>query len=87
MRKVTFMDKKRSGYATDLAPCYFPCKFKGKIDYWITPDGLKAELPQTPKMEKIIKKLQRKEAVAKNLKSFAAALNFFLSPPEYFQHR
>ena len=39
---------------------------KGKIDYWIAPDGLDAELPQTPKMEKIIKKLQRKEAAAKH---------------------
>ena len=39
---------------------------KGKIDYWIAPDGLEAELPKTPKMEKIIKKLQKKEAAAKH---------------------
>jgi hypothetical protein len=39
---------------------------KGKIDYWIAPDGLEAELPKTPKMEKIIKKIQRKEAAAKH---------------------
>jgi hypothetical protein len=39
---------------------------KGKIDYWIAPDGLEAELPKTPKMEKIIKKLQRKEAATKH---------------------
>ena len=36
------------------------------INYWIAPDGLEAELPKTPKMEKIIKKLQRKEAAAKH---------------------
>ena len=39
---------------------------KGKIDYWIAPAGLEAELPKTPKMEKIIKKLQKKEAAAKH---------------------
>jgi hypothetical protein len=36
------------------------------IGYWLAPDGLEAELPKTPKMEKIIKKLQRKEAAAKH---------------------
>ena len=38
---------------------------KRKIDY-IAPDGLEAELLKTPKIEKIIKKLQRKEAAAKH---------------------
>ena len=33
---------------------------KGKIDYWIAPDGLEAELPNTPKMEKIIKSCKEK---------------------------
>ncbi len=39
---------------------------KGNIDYWIVPDGLETELPKVPNMEKIVKKLQRKEAAAKH---------------------
>ena len=33
---------------------------KGKIDDWIAPDGLEAELPKTPKMKKIIKNCKEK---------------------------
>ena len=39
---------------------------KGKIDYWIAPDGLEAEVIKSPNMGKIIKKLQRKEATTKH---------------------
>ena len=39
---------------------------KGKIDYWIAPDGLEAESPRVINMERIIKKLRRKEAAAKH---------------------
>ena len=39
---------------------------KGKIDYWIAPDGLEAESPKVINMERIIKKLRRKEAAAKH---------------------
>ncbi|MBO5681109.1 MAG: transposase [Lentisphaeria bacterium] len=39
---------------------------KGKIDYWIAPDGLEAESPRIINMERIIKKLRRKEAAAKH---------------------
>ena len=39
---------------------------KGKIDYWIAPDGLEAEVIKSLNMGKIIKKLQRKEATTKH---------------------
>ena len=39
---------------------------KGKIDYWVAPKGLEAEKPKAINMEKIIKKLQRKEAATKH---------------------
>ena len=39
---------------------------KGKIDYWIAPDSLEAESPRIINMERIIKKLRRKEAAAKH---------------------
>ena len=39
---------------------------KRKIDYWIAPDSLEAESPRIINMEKIIKKLRRKEAAAKH---------------------
>ena len=37
-----------------------------KIDYWIAPESLEAKLPKVINMEKIIKKLHRKEAAAKH---------------------
>ncbi len=45
---------------------------KGKIDYWIAHDGLEAELPKTPKMEKIIKKTTKKRGCYETL-GFATA--------------
>ena len=39
---------------------------KGKIDYWIAPDNLEAEVPKTPNIEKIIKKLDKKKAATKH---------------------
>ena len=39
---------------------------RGKIDYWIAPDNLEAEVPKTPNIEKIIKKLDKKKAVTKH---------------------
>ena len=39
---------------------------KGKIDYWIAPNGLEAESSRVINMERIIKKLRKKEAAAKH---------------------